>query len=183
MRKPLNTKGLVGRYGLAVSLVIVFTAIACSTYTHDAIQTNSPAPEVLRGASLTTAPPINSQGPASMTTPSTEALAITAANQGYNGRFLGYIEGAGPSPSGNYTAPTGLLIPPSLYANPELTVNSSISSAPTPVITSGAGEGGGVFVGGVTGTTAAVTATPATSAALTAAATTSGVVSAAPIFA
>src|SRR5205823_88007 len=92
------------------------------------------------------------------------------------------IEGIGGSPSGNYTPPTGQLIPPSLYANPESTVNSSISSAPTPVITSGAGEGGGVVIGGATGTTASVTATPATAAALTAAATTSGVVSAAPIF-
>jgi hypothetical protein len=182
MRKPLKTKDFAGRFGLAVSLVIVLTAIACSTYTHDAVQTNAPAPAVLKGASLTTAPPINSQGPASMTTPTTEALAITAANQGYDGRFLGYIEGIGPSPSGNYTPPTGQLIPPSLYANPELTVNSSISSAPTPVITSGAGETGGVFIGGVTGTTAAVTATP-TTAALTAAGTTSSVVSAAPIFA
>src|SRR5229473_6130279 len=106
MRKPLNAKDLIGRYGLAVSLLIVLSAIACSTYTHDAVQTNAPAPAVLRGASLTTAPRVNSSGPASMTTPSTEALAIAAANQGYNGRFLGYIEGVGPSPSGNYTPPT-----------------------------------------------------------------------------
>jgi hypothetical protein len=169
-------RDLVGRYGLAVSLVIVFFAIACSTYTHDAVQTNQPAPAVLRGASLTTAPPVNTSGPASMTTPTTEALAITAANQGYEGRVLGYIEGIGSSPSGNYTPPTGQLIPPSLYANPEVTVNSSISSPATSVITSGAGEG--VFVGGVT---AAATATP-TAAALTAAATTSGTVAAAPVF-
>jgi hypothetical protein len=193
MRKPLSMKDLAGRYGLAVSLVILLTAIACSTYTHDAVQTNAPAPAVLRGASLTTAPPVNSQGPASMTTPSTEALAIMAANQGYNGKFLGYIEGSGPTPSSNYTAPVGRLIAPSVYANP-----ASTSSAPIPVII-GVEDAGIIFGGGATGTpvavngasattaatTTGVATTAATTAALTAAANlaaTAGTVTAAPTF-
>jgi hypothetical protein len=140
MRKLLEMKDFIGRHGLAASLVASFAVVACSTNTHDAIQTNSPAPAVMRGASLTNTRPVNSAGPASMTTPSTEALAIAAENAGYNGRVLGYIEGAGPSPSGNYTPPTGQVIPPSLTANPQITVNSSISSAATPIITSGAGD-------------------------------------------
>ena len=104
------------------------STVACSTTQRDAVQVNSPAPAVMRGASLTNVPPVNSAGPASMTVPSTEALAITAGAANRNGTFLGYIEGVGPSPSGNVTPPTGQVIPPSLYANPEITVNSSISS-------------------------------------------------------
>src|SRR5438105_980576 len=105
MRKLLEMKDFIGRYGLAASLVASMAAVGCTTNTHDAIQTNSPAPAVMRGASLTNTQP-NSAGPASMTTPSSDAMAIVAANAGYNGRVLGYIEGAGPSPSGNYTPPT-----------------------------------------------------------------------------
>src|SRR3954452_10812938 len=139
MRKAFGLKELITAAAIA--------AAGCSTNTTDAVQVNSPAPAVLRGAALTVAPPVNSAGPASMTTPSTEALAITAARANVNGRVLGYIEGAGSSPSGNFTPATGQVIPPALYANPQLTVNSSISSGPNPIVTSGAGEGGGLFIG------------------------------------
>lgn len=170
MRKLLEINELAGRFGLAASLVISLAALGCSTNTHDGVQTNEPAPAVLRGASLTSSPGINSAGPASMITPSTDALAIAAANANRGGRVLGTVEVAGPSPSGNYTAPTGQVIPPSMYANPEITVNSSISSPATPVITGGAGDAGVI-----------VFATPGTSAGVTAAATTAAV-NAAPVF-
>jgi len=146
----------------------------------------------MRGSALTNVPPVNSAGPASMTVPSTEALAITSANANRNGTVLGYIEGVGPSPSGNYTPLTGQVIPPSLYANPEITVNSSISSGPNPIITSGAGEGGGVFVATAAapvatnaGVSSAVVAAPITTGTTTASAVvapiTTGVTGAAPI--
>jgi hypothetical protein len=100
---------------------------------------------------------------------SSEAIAVLA---GHEGRFLGY---ANPGPgSANYSADivTGQVIPPALTANPQQTVNSSISSAPTPVITAGDGGGGAAIFGGVStgavtsgvtagvtnGTTSAVTA-------------------------
>jgi len=90
-----------------------------------------------------------------------DALAVAAANASFRGRYLGVAD-PGPSPTGGApTAPTGQFVNPSLYANPEVTVNSSISSEPTPVTGVGTGSGGGgvVFVAPSTavGTTAAVT--------------------------
>lgn len=66
-----------------------------------------------------------------------DAAAIVAAHQ--RERFLGYINPTGPQPTPPDQMPvTGQVIHPSQYANPEVTVNASISSEPTPVITSGA---------------------------------------------
>lgn len=95
---------------------------------------------------------------------SSEAVAVLA---GHQGRFLGY---ANPGPaSANYgnDIVTGQVIPPALIANPQSTVNSSISSAPTPVITSGLGSGDvapGVVFGNLStaATTAPLTATGTT---------------------
>src|SRR5947209_3528406 len=89
-----------------------------------------------------------------------ESAAVMAAHQ--RERFLGTINPTGPQPNPAQptTAPTGQLIPPSAYANPQATVNASISSDPIPVIT---GDGGGAVLFG-DGTTAAasVGATAAT---------------------
>lgn len=93
---------------------------------------------------------------------SSEAIAVLA---GHQGRFLGYANPGPASPNYGIDYPTGQVIPPALIANPQQTVNSSISSAPTPVITSGAAGdgGGGVVIGGLSsaattsGVTAAVT--------------------------
>src|ERR1051326_6231288 len=169
MRKHLKWKELL-------SAVAIAATMGCSTNTHDSVQTNSPAPAPMRGASLST-PGVNSAGPASWTTPNTEALAIAAANANRGGRFLGYIEGSGVSPSGNVSAPTGLVLDPALRVpNPQITVNSSTSSGPHPIVVNDASGGGGVFVGGATTgavTSAAVTSAAVTSAPITAAATTS----------
>ena len=91
----------------------------------------------------------------------TDALAIAAANQGYRGRYLGPADPGGlPSYVLNpqaATYQTGQFINPSDTANPEITVNSSISSPPTPVVTSG---GGAAIVNGIA-TTAAIGGTSA----------------------
>lgn len=163
MRKHLKWKELL-------SAVAIAATMGCSTNTHDSVQTNSPAPAPMRGASLS-APGVSSAGPASWTTPNTEALAIAAANANRGGRFLGYIEGSGASPSGNVSPLTGLVLDPALRVpNPQITVNSSTSSGPHPIVVNDAG-GGGVFVGAAT--TGAVTSAAVTSAPITAAATTS----------
>lgn len=87
----------------------------------------------------------------------TDAIAIAAAKQSFRGRNLGPADPTGvpsyvASPQmANYA--TGQFVNPSDTANPQITVNSSISSQPTPVITTG---GGGGFSGGVAATTAAV---------------------------
>jgi hypothetical protein len=89
-----------------------------------------------------------------------ESAAILATHQ--RERFLGTINPAGaqPVPTAPQT-PTGQLIPPSAYANPQTTVNASISSAPTPVVTGGSSTDEAAFLSavstGVTGTTAAAT--------------------------
>jgi len=100
-----------------------------------------------------------------------DAAAIVAAHQ--RERFLGYINPVGPQPTPPDQMPvTGQVNPPSQYANPEATVNSSISSGPTPVISSGAaGSGAATFVAApatvsapATGVTSSATATPTTAA-------------------
>lgn len=121
---------------------------------------------------------------------SSEAAGVLA---GHQGRFLGYANPGPASPNYGNDIVTGQVIPPALTANPQSTVNSSISSPPTPVITSGVGAGdvgSGVVIGALsaaatTGTTASAAAAitaPLTATGTTTAAT-SPLVSAAPIFA
>jgi hypothetical protein len=109
----------------------------------------------------------------------TDALAIVAANQSFRGRYLGPADPSGvPSYVTNPQAAnlqTGQFINPSDYANPQITVNSSISSQPTPVITSG---GGGAIVSGVATTAAVSGATSAITSGLTTTPTTSSVANA-----
>jgi hypothetical protein len=105
----------------------------------------------------------------------TDAIAIVAANQSFRGRYLGPADPGGlPSYVTNPQAAniqTGQFINPSDYANPQVTVNSSISSPPTPVITSGGG--GAVISGGVATTAAVGGTTSAITSALTTTPTTS----------
>jgi len=100
---------------------------------------------------------------------SSEAIAVLA---GHEGRFLGYASpGQASTYPGNQIV-TGQVIPPALTANPQQTVNSSISSDPTPVITGGDGGGAAVFLGGVSSTGAVTSGvTSATTSAVTAAST------------
>lgn len=98
-----------------------------------------------------------------------DAAAIVAAH--HRERFLGYINPTGPQPTPPGQMPeTGQVIPPSQYANPEVTVNASISSGPTPVISSGADGSDMAAFFAATATESAptvtnsATATPATAA-------------------
>jgi hypothetical protein len=73
--------------------------------------------------------------------PNLDAVAIAAAQQSYRGRYLGPSD---PTTGGYVMNPaiqTGAWQNPSLVANPQITVNSSISSQPVPVITGGGGGG------------------------------------------
>jgi hypothetical protein len=94
-----------------------------------------------------------------------DALAILAAEQGFRGRVLGPV-----NPDGSLagvTVASGQFVSPAQQVYPQSTVNSSINSQPTPVIT-----GGDIAVTTASnGTTAAATPV-ATTAATTAAATT-----------
>jgi hypothetical protein len=98
----------------------------------------------------------------------TNSAAILAAHQ--RERFLGTIDPSGPQPGYSVVAPpTGQ----SVYSTERSTVNSTIYSQPTPVITSGTGPGGhgGIFIGSAS-TGATTAATTGTTAAATIGATT-----------
>jgi hypothetical protein len=165
------------RGGLAAAAVCSILIFGCST-NHtpgDGQPSTSPpmTPAATPGSSSgTTNPPMASAMDLSnQVQRSVDAQAIAAAHQ--RERFLGYINPAGPQPTPPDQMPvTGQLIPPSQYANPEVTVNSSISSGPNPAITSGLDGGGATtFVAApatvpaaTTGTTSASVATPTTAA-------------------
>jgi hypothetical protein len=107
--------------------------------------------------------------------PDLDALAVAAANASFRGRYLGPADPGGVA---SYavnpqaaTVQTGQFINPSDSANPEITINRSISSPPTDAIIGGGGGGGGAIVVDTTGAvattgaaTSAVTLTPTTSA-------------------
>jgi len=165
------------RGGIAAAAVICSIAIfGCTTNRTpgDGQPSTSPpmTPAATPGTSSGTTPPMASAMDLSnQVERSVEAQAIMAAHQ--RERFLGYINPVGPQPTPpDQMPPTGQFIPPSQYANPIVTVNASISSPPTPVITSGAnGDGAVNFVAApatvppsVTGTTSTSLATPTTAA-------------------
>jgi hypothetical protein len=165
------------RGGIAAAAVICSLAVfGCTTNRTpgDGQPSTSPpmTPAATPGTSSGTNPPMASAMDLSdRVERSIESQAIMAAHQ--RERFFGYINPAGPQPIPPDQMPaTGQFIPPSQYANPIATVNASISSPPTPVITSGAnGDGAVTFVGAAatvpptaTGTTSASLATPTTAA-------------------
>jgi hypothetical protein len=102
------------------------------------------------------------------------AAAIMAQHQPLQGRVLGPAN-PGSSGRGYFSdGRTGVFINPAVVTNPQVTVNSSISSPATPAIISGAGGGGGVVVNGAVVATSVNGSTGLTSGATTAAATTAG---------
>ena len=109
--------------------------------------------------------------------PDLDAVAVAAANASFRGRYLGPadpggVAGYAVNPQAA-TVQTGQFINPSDSANPEITINRSISSPGNDAI-SGGGGGGAIVVdttGAVATTgaaTSAVTLTPTTAAATTA---------------
>lgn len=71
-----------------------------------------------------------------------QAAAIMAQHQPARATYLG-PSNPGPTPNNGVTAPTGQFSWPALQTNPQVTVNSSISSPATPAIISGSGDGAG----------------------------------------
>jgi len=161
------------RGGIAAAAVVCSIAIFGCTTNHtpgDGQPSTTPpmTPAATPGTSSGTNPPMASAMDLSNRVErSVEAQAIAAAHQ--RERFLGYINPAGPQPN---PPDASQIVPPSQYVTPIATVNASISSPPTPVITSGAnGDGAATFVGApatvpaaVTGANSASLATPTTAA-------------------
>jgi hypothetical protein len=87
---------------------------------------------------------------------SEDAIATLKADEAFKGKYLGEAapnDGMTNTPA-SLQEVTGQFIPPSAYANPQVTVNSSISSAPTPAIVSGEGVGVDVTIAAPAATTA-----------------------------
>jgi hypothetical protein len=108
------------------------------------------------------------------------AAEVMRQHQQYQPRLLGYLNPepriGSQQPVQDY--PTGQFINPSLTANPQITVNSSISSQPYPVIAGGDAVGvstdGGFVVAGGTSTTGTTTGSAALTAPLSTAGATVG---------
>src|SRR5439155_2316772 len=164
-----------------VSLACTLTAFGCTTSrtagngqpTSSGPALGPASPTTTPGSSSGTAvnPPMASSAiPIDPTRPSSvDALAVLAADQAYQGRVLGTVnpdgaQSAGPIPT------TGQFVNPALVVNPQITVNSSVSSAQVgPGITGAPVSGGGASAIGPA-TAAMIATTSATSAATTAAA-------------
>jgi hypothetical protein len=161
-----------------VTLSLTMAAFGCST--NQFASSGEPVRATPAGGpmtpSLTTTP--GSAGPAIPVTmvsgavdASVDAIAIREANRGFQGRVLGP---ANPGGSMTFAAPTNRVVSPSLYANPQRTINSSISSPAVAAIPSdatgvastpglapvGMGTNGNFGVTGVSNTTAASFAAP-----------------------
>ena len=105
-----------------------------------------------------------------------QAAAIMAGRQALGGRYLGVVSpGMSNQQYVSANFQTGAFQNPALRANPQVTINSSISSEPMPAISSGAGEGvfdaSGALTTATTGTTAAATIAGDTTTTATSAAT------------
>lgn len=174
MRKVLNTDKFRARHGLrgiaAATLAISMAAFGCTTNQNrasgePAMNANpagtAPASTITPGTSSspTTPPPMVSAA----VDASVDAIAVLKANEGFQGKVLGTAV-AGNNPQGGGASMqqvSGQFISPSVLANPQNTVNSSVSSTPVPGIQSGvAGDGAVLAVPAGTGLSAASTIAP-----------------------
>jgi hypothetical protein len=176
---------------LAVSLAASLAAFGCTTNLNPGngaparsgpeIRT-TPTSGISTGSETATPPPMTSSYTRAEVMPRVtprlirrspaEAAAIMAGRQALRGRYLGQ---ANPGPGNRPYASdyAGGFVPPALLTNPQLTINSSISSPSTSAINSGAG---GVGVGTDTGVLVTAGVTTGTTAAATLAGTTTGAV-------
>lgn len=153
----------------ALTLTMSLAAFGCTTNKYPG--NGEPATSPM-GSPTSTPGTSSGATPTSMTSSSNvgaetsvDAIAILEADAAYRGKILGPAASATTSQAQadpTAQAPTGQFQSPAAYANPQLTTNSSVSSAPVPVITSGAGTG--VSVAGVPVTTTGVTASAVTNA-------------------
>jgi hypothetical protein len=172
---------------LAVSLAASLAAFGCTTNLNPGNGTptrsgpeirTAPTSGVGSGSETVTPPPMTSSYTRSYTgaevmprvTPRSsrsirrsadEAAAIMAGRQALRGRYLGP---ANPGPGNRPYASdhAGGFVPPALLTNPQLTINSSISSPSTSAINSGAGGVAGVGIAtdaGILATTGVTTGT------------------------
>ena len=163
---------------LPISLLLTVALLGCSLNRtpgngQPVTATPSMSPASTPGTSYGNTPMSSSYvAPSSTTVRSAQATAIMREHQLYQPRFLGYLcsEPRAPQPNAPVYE-TGQFINPSLTANPEITINSSISSQPYPVITGGAadasvvnGTTGAFVVAGGAGTTSGTTGTSTTAA-------------------
>jgi hypothetical protein len=160
---------------LPISLILTVALLGCSLNRtpgngQPVSATPSMSPATTPGTSYGNMPMTSSYSG----TRADQAAAIMREHQLYQPRFLGYLH---PEPRTQQTAQSYDNGYPQM-ANPELTVNSSISSGPYPVITGGTG---GVVLSGTTATTSAATVAPSTVAGTTAATLTPTLTSAATI--
>jgi hypothetical protein len=157
---------------LAVSLAASLAAFGCTTNLNPGNGTPTrvgpelrtlPTSGITSGSETVTLPPMTSSytraeavrpvTPRSIRRSAADAAAIMAGHQAVRGRYLGTVN---PGATGRAYASdhVGGFVNPALLTNPQVTINSSISSGPTVAINSGAGGTGGgaagVVVGGVT---------------------------------
>ncbi len=188
MRKVVNTNVRLGKRGwrlLAVtSLAVTLAAFGCTTNRYPGSgQPTSVTPSYGATHSLTPGSSYGTEGVPPMASSYTgiprvnvDALAILAAEQGFRGRILGPVNPAGIQTAVPIQPFGGQVVNPAMIANPQATINSSISSQPIPAITAGT-AGNGVTIGvpaattAATGAALAVATAPAGATAATAAAT------------
>lgn len=178
---------------LAVSLAASLAAFGCTTNLNPGNGTptrsgpeirSAPTSGVGSGSETVTPPPMTSSytkaevlprvTPRSIRRSADEAAAIMAGRRALRGRYLGP---ANPGPgNGPYASDfAGGFVPPALRTNPQLTINSSISSPSTTAINSGAGGVAGVGIAADAGVLASGGVTTGTTAASSFAGTTGGV--------
>lgn len=149
MDKLNKTKDLLLAASLAASLV----ALGCTTnqnYGNGTPTRSGPDVRTTPTSGVTTGgetytppmpPPMMSSYSPSIRRSPDEAAAIMAQHQATRGRYLGVTN---PGPNGGVVDPqSARVVNPSALVNPQLTVNSSISSLPTSVINTGAVATGG----------------------------------------
>lgn len=199
MNKSNQKNGLHARSGLrvavAVSLTLSLGAFGCTTDRHlgDGDPVTTPGVRTSPTGGVSSGSESTPQNPPMMSSSRFDAAravrprrlrpdeaAMIMAEQAPRVRVLGpAMPGDAGRPYESDGLVTGQFVNPALQTNPQATVNSSISSNPTPAIASGAGGavGGGVVASGVvtgtgvtlgstvTGTSGAVFAAPAGAAA------------------
>lgn len=191
MGKNLNEKdlarGRASRSLLAVSLAASLAAFGCTTNQNLGNGTpvrsggemrSAPTSGVTSGQERATPPPMTSSYTGADALPrlaprtasrADRAAAILAGNQPIRGRYLGVVN---PGPAGRpYVSDANVqFVNPALATNPQLTLNSSISSGPVAGINTGVGST--VLTNGTTVTAGA--ASPAATTGLAAATTIAG---------
>jgi hypothetical protein len=182
-------RGRASRSLLAVSLAASLAAFGCTTNQNLGNGTpvrsggemrSAPTSGVTSGQERATPPPMTSSYTGADALPritprslsrADRAAAILAGNQPIRGRYLGVVN---PGPAGRpYVSDSNVQFAnPALAVNPQVTLNSSISSGPVAGINTGVGST--VLTNGTTVTTGAASPVTATTAITPAAAAVSG---------